>query len=330
MSTPVRAAARPGSEPAREARDAFLRDVLDGLTAPRKTLSAKYFYDAQGSALFEAITRQPEYYPTRAETAILAEHGAQIAASLPAGAALVELGSGSSAKVRRLLPHLPGLKAYVPVDVSGEFLEEEARTLRRDFPALRVAPVVGDFTRALALPADVARGPIAGFFPGSTLGNFDPGEAAALLRRLATGFGQGAMLIVGIDLAKDAAILNAAYNDAAEVTAAFNLNVLAHINRVCGADFDLAGFSHLAFYDEGRRRIEMHLVSRRDQAVRIAGTTIAFAAGETIHTENSYKYTVPGFRALAGEGGWSVVRTWTDPEGLFAVHALRTTSIQRH
>lgn len=313
----------------RSGRDAFLRDVLEGLSATRKSLSPKYFYDAEGSALFEAITRLPEYYPTRAETAILTEHGSEIAAALPDGASLVELGSGSTAKVRRLLPHLPRLKAYVPVDVSGEFLAEEARVLRRDFPRLRVEPVVGDFTRALPLPDDVARGPIAGFFPGSTLGNFDPAAAAALLRRLATGFGQGAMLIVGIDLAKDTAILTAAYNDSAEVTAAFNLNVLAHINRELGADFDLSAFSHLAFYDEAKRRIEMHLVSRRQQTVWIAGTPIAFESGETIHTESSYKYTPASFRALAQDGGWSVVRSWTDPDGLFAVHALRTTSIQR-
>jgi dimethylhistidine N-methyltransferase len=315
---------------AREGREAFLADVLEGLTASRKRLPAKYFYDAQGSALFEAITRQPEYYPTRTETAILSRHGAEIAAALPPHAALVELGSGSSAKVRHLLPHLPDLKAYVPVDVSAAFIEAEAAGLRRDFPALRVEPVVGDFTRRLALPPDVAQGPIAGFFPGSTLGNFEPGDAAALLRRLATGFGRDATLVVGIDLVKDAAVLDAAYNDAAEVTAAFNLNVLAHINRELGADFDLGAFAHLAFYDPERARIEMHLVSRRAQSVRIGGVTIAFASGETIHTENSHKYTVPRFRALAQEGGWSLVRTWTDPDGLFAVHALRTTSLKRH
>ncbi|TGD99768.1 L-histidine N(alpha)-methyltransferase [Methylobacterium nonmethylotrophicum] len=308
----------------------FLQDVLSGLGAPRKQLSAKYFYDRRGSELFEAITRLPEYYPTRTELAILDRDGPEIAAGLPPGAALVEFGSGSTTKVRRLLPHLPDLAAYVPVDVSEEFLRSEADELGRDFPRLRVEPVAADFTRPFGLPDDLKDAPKAGFFPGSTLGNFEPEAAAALLGSFARTLGTGSTLIVGIDLVKDKAVLDAAYDDAAGVTADFNLNLLTRINRELGADFDLDGFSHQAFFDENLGRIEMHLVSRKSQLVTVAGVPFHFASGETIHTENSYKYTVPGFRALARAAGWEHARVWTDPDGLFSVHALKASTIRRH
>ncbi|GJD64514.1 L-histidine N(alpha)-methyltransferase [Methylobacterium frigidaeris] len=314
----------------------FLQDVIAGLRAPQKHLSAKYFYDRRGSDLFEAITRLPEYYPTRTELAILDQYGPEIAAGLPPGAALVEFGSGSTAKVRRLLPHLSDLAAYVPVDVSEEFLRSEAEELGRDFPRLRIEPVAADFTKPFALPDDLKDAPKAGFFPGSTLGNFEPELAAALLGSFArtlgagTGAGTGATLIVGIDLVKDKAVLDAAYDDSAGVTAAFNLNLLTRINRELGADFDLDGFAHQAFFDENLGRIEMHLVSRRSQLVTVAGVPFHFASGETIHTENSYKYTVPGFRALARGAGWEHKSVWTDPDGLFSVHALTASTIRRH
>ncbi|GJE01001.1 L-histidine N(alpha)-methyltransferase [Methylobacterium isbiliense] len=308
----------------------FAEDVLAGLRAPRKHLAAKYFYDRQGSALFEAITRLPEYYPTRTEFGILERDGPAIAAEVAPGSALVELGSGSTQKVRRLLPHLRDLAAYVPVDVSEEFLRSEAEDLRADFPHLRVEPVAADFTQPFALPEDLAGLPRAGFFPGSTIGNFEPQAAAALLRHVAATFGAGARLIVGVDLVKDKAVLDAAYDDAAGVTAAFNLNLLTRINREIGADFDLDAFAHQAFFDPDHSRIEMHLVSRRAQTVTVAGIPIAFASGETIHTENSYKYTVESFRALARSAGWEGRAVWTDPDRFFSVHALGLTSIRRH
>ncbi|TXN67953.1 L-histidine N(alpha)-methyltransferase [Methylobacterium sp. WL6] len=302
---------------------AFLEDVLAGFAKPQKTLPAKYFYDAVGSDLFEQITRLPEYYPTRTELGILDMRGAEIAAALPRGAALVEFGSGSTVKVRRLLRHMPDLAAYVPVDVSETFLRSEAAALQGDHPALRIAPIAADFTQPFALPHDLGDAPRAGFFPGSTIGNFEPTEAGRLLRQFGDVLGEGATLVVGVDLVKDAAVLEAAYDDAAGVTAAFNLNLLTRIDRDLSGTFAAAAFAHRAVFNRAASRIEMHLVSRADQTVTVAGHAFAFAEGETIHTENSYKYTLDGFRALAAEAGWSPVTVWTDPERLFSVHALR-------
>ena len=301
----------------------FLADVWDGLGASPKALPAKYFYDAAGSALFEQITALPEYYPTRTELGILDERGPDIAALLPDGAALVEFGSGSTAKLRRLLRHLPGLSAYLPVDVSGDFLREQAETLRGDFPDLTVEPVVADFTRPFTLPEGFKGRALAGFFPGSTIGNFEPGEAARLLDVFGRILGTGAMLVLGVDLVKDRAVLEAAYDDAAGVTAAFNLNLITRINRELDGEIDPDSFAHRAFFNEAASRIEMHLVSRRAQTVRVAGRSFAFAEGESIHTENSYKYTLDGFRALAARAGWASLEAWTDPDGLFSLHALR-------
>jgi len=301
----------------------FLDDVRAGLTGGRKTLSPKYFYDAAGSELFEAITALPEYYPTRTEIGILDERGPEIAALLPKKAALVEFGSGSTAKLRRLLRHLPDLAAYVPVDVSGEFLAEQAATLREDFPDLTVEPVVADFTRPFALPESIALAPRAGFFPGSTVGNFEPAEAQTLLQRFGDILGPGALLILGVDLVKETGRLEAAYDDAAGVTAAFNRNLLKRINRELGGDFDLDAFAHRAVFNREASRIEMHLVAQSDQTVRIGGDGFTFRRGETIHTENSYKYTLDSFRALAGRAGWHSVQAWTDADALFSVHVLR-------
>jgi L-histidine N-alpha-methyltransferase len=305
------------------ALDALRADVLAGLAASPKRLPPKYFYDAQGSALFEEITALPEYYPTRTELGILAAHGREMAQWVPPGAALVEFGSGSATKIKLLLQHLRDLAVYVPVDVSRDFLLSEAEALAREYPALAIRPVVADFTMPFALPAEAAGGPCAGFFPGSTIGNFEPGAAAAFLRQAGDILGPEATFIVGVDLEKDRARLEAAYDDAAGVTARFNLNLLARLNRELGGDFDLGRFRHRAFYDEERHRIEMHLVSTAAQEVRVGEATFVFAAGESIHTENSYKYTLERFRRLATEAGWRAEDVWTDAEGLFSVHALR-------
>ena len=302
---------------------AFARDVIEGLTARPKRLSPKYFYDETGSRLFEDITELPEYYPTRSEVTILSDHAADIAKLIPQGAALVEFGSGSSKKVRILLRAAPRLAAYVPVDISSQWLTEEAARLRRDYPRLAVLPVAADFTQTFSLPRSLAALARAGFFPGSTIGNFEAHQASAFLQHAARILGETAMLIVGIDLVKDPKTLTAAYNDAAGVTAKFNLNLLARINRELGADFDLTGFCHQAFYNRERQRIEMHLASRVRQQVSVCGRGIEFRAGETIHTENSYKYTVESFGALARGCGWTPVAAWTDADGYFSVQALR-------
>lgn len=303
--------------------NAFLADALEGLQKDPKNLSPKYFYDAIGSALFEKITQLPEYYPTRTELRILSERGAAIAALIPRGSALVEFGSGSGAKIRLILRHRPDLAVYVPVDVSREFLLSEADALMASHPGLSVVPVEADFTEQFVLPTKVKGHPLVGFFPGSTIGNLDPPQAQDFLRRAATLLGPGALLIVGVDLEKDRARLEAAYDDAAGVTAQFNLNLLARMNRELGADFDLRRFRHRAFYNPALHRIEMHLVSTVAQQVRFGGTTIGFAAEETIHTENSYKYSLERFGSLAASAGWRSERVWTDEEKLFSVHALR-------
>ena len=313
---------RPASAP----DGTFLADVLAGLGSSPKRLAAKYFYDAVGSALFEEITRLPEYYPTRTELGILREHGSEIAAAVPPEAALVEFGSGSSIKVRVLLKHLGDLAVYVPVDVSAEMLAAEADCLAADFPHVAVKPVAADFTAPFRLPIEASGRPRIGFFPGSTIGNFEPAEAASFLRQAGRILGPGAAFIVGVDLVKDKAVLDAAYDDAAGVTARFNLNVLARINRELGGQFDLAQFAHRAFFNPERSRVEMHLVSRIAQQVRVGPARFDFAAGETIQTENSYKYTLDGLGALARSTAWRPERAWTDPASLFSVHLLRMAS----
>ena len=308
-----------------ETDSSFARDVIAGLTARPKRLSPKYFYDEAGAQLFEDITALPEYYPTRCELEILRGRAPEIARFFPSGSALIEFGSGSSKKVRILLAAAPTIAAYVPVDISSQMLVQEAEELRRDYPRLSVIPVEADFTQPFVLPAATAGMAHTGFFPGSTIGNFEPHEACAFLRhaaRMLGGGGRGAALIIGVDLVKDAGILHAAYNDRAGVTAKFNLNLLARVNRELDADFDLASFSHHAFYNSERHRIEMHLASKTRQKVRVAGRSIEFRVGETIHTENSYKYTLESFAALARGSGWRPVSAWTDASANFSIHAL--------
>jgi L-histidine Nalpha-methyltransferase len=303
--------------------DTFVADAIAGLTAKPKTLSPKYFYDLQGSALFDRITQLPEYYPTRCEIGILLDNAPAIASMFPSGSALIEFGSGSSRKARILLSAAATVEAYVPVDISGDFLQQDLAQLRRDLPHLLVHPLVEDFTQKFAIPRHLVRPPRVGFFPGSTIGNFEPDEAGRFLRHIGKMLGAGSLLVVGIDLVKDEETLNRAYNDAEGVTARFNLNLLARMNRELGADFDLAAFEHNAFFNREKSRIEMHLASTRHQTARINGAAIDFRAGETIHTENSYKYTVKSFRALARKNGWSPVKVFTD--GFFSVHVLRAT-----
>jgi dimethylhistidine N-methyltransferase len=304
-----------------EQTSAFAADVLDGLSQHPKRLSPKYFYDATGSELFEQITLLPEYYPTRTELGILRDHGAAIAAIVPKGSALVEFGAGATTKVRLLLEQC-AFGAYVPVDISGDFLKAQADALRQDFPGLAVYPVAADFTAPFILPEAVAGMPKVGFFPGSTLGNFEPHEACAFLRSARDILGQNARLIIGVDLEKDERVLYEAYNDKAGVTARFNLNVLHRINRELGGNFDLSAFTHRAIYNRDRHRIEMHLVSRKAQTVRVLGRSFSFRAGETIHTENSYKYSPERFAALARGSGWIPSERWSDAAGMFSVHAL--------
>ena len=319
MATAVQTALR--AAPSIETADPFAADVIAGLTAKPKRLPPKYFYDAVGSALFERITQLPEYYPTRCELALLRDNAPAIASLFPAGCALIEFGSGSSKKARILLGAAATVESYVPVDISGDFLQQDTAQLRRDFPRLAVYPVIADFTQAFAIPAPITALPRVGFFPGSTIGNFEPHEAAKFLRHAGNMLGDGAVLIIGVDLVKDMKVLCPAYNDAEGVTAKFNLNLLARINRELGANFDLTAFEHHACYNREHNRIEMHLASTKRQKVRVNGRALTFRAGETIHTENSYKYTIDSFQALARGTGWSALQSWTD--GLFGVLALK-------
>jgi dimethylhistidine N-methyltransferase len=292
------------------------------LTASPKRLSPKYFYDNTGSALFEQITELAEYYPTRTEVGILNDRAKDIAALIPPGAALIEFGSGSSTKTRIILSAAQSLGCYVPVEISAQFLHQQMAELRREYPRLSARPVAADFTKPFELPDAAQMMPKVGFFPGSTIGNFEPHEAAAFLRHAGRILGSGATFIVGVDLVKDTQVLQKAYNDSQGVTAKFNLNLLERINRELGAKFNLASFEHHAFFNRERSRIEMHLASLKRQRVRVCGECVDFRAGETIHTESSYKYSVESFGCLARGAGWSPVAVWTDADNYFSVHAL--------
>jgi len=302
--------------------DEFASAVLGGLSRPQKTLPCRFFYDARGSELFEAITRLPEYYPTRTETAILKAHAAEMVEGLPEGGVLVEFGSGSSRKTEIVLRQLPGLAAYVMIDVSQAALAGAKQRLAQHFPTLDVRAIVADFSLPLSLPDDLRGRAKTGFFPGSTIGNLTPGEAVRLLRVFRTALAPQGRLIIGADLKKDARRLVLAYNDGAGVTAAFNLNLLARINRELGGDFDLGAFRHEAIYNPRHGRIEMHLISQKDQCVTIQGQRFSFQAGESIHTENSYKYAIDQFQDLARAADWQPRRVWTDDKAMFSVHAL--------
>ncbi|MEM1093434.1 MAG: L-histidine N(alpha)-methyltransferase [Bacteroidota bacterium] len=304
--------------------DTLLDDVLAGLHAAPKTLPSKYFYDETGSRLFDAITELDAYYPTRTEMGIMDGYIGEMVEAIGKRALLVEYGSGSSLKTRVLLDHLPSLVGYVPIDISGEYLLATAYQLAERYPELPIAPIAADYTSDFRLPslADEAENVVA-FFPGSTIGNFTPEEAEAFLKGTARLVGAGGLLLMGVDLKKDKHILDLAYDDPEGVTAQFNLNILARLNRELGADFDLGAFAHRAFYNASEGRIEMHLVSRATQTVTIGSVAIHFEAGETIHTENSYKYTLNEAAALAARAGFGVERVWTDANDWFSVQLLR-------
>ena len=296
--------------------------VLRGLGQPQKVVPARYFYDAAGSELFEAITRLPEYYPTATEIGLLQAYGHAIAAMVGDVEVVVEFGSGSSAKTPGFLASV-GAASYVPIDISAAFLAMASADLAAKLPALTVLPVAADFTRPLKLPAAVAGRPLLGFFPGSTLGNCTPAVAVDLLRSFAATLGPGAWLVIGLDRRKDRAALEAAYNDGAGVTAAFNRNVLVRINAELGGDIDVDAFEHRAPWNARLGRIEMHLAAKRDLFFDVLGQRFTMAAGETIHTENSYKWTPREARLLARGGGWEPVADWTDAGGRFGLHLWR-------
>ena len=305
-----------------EPRLADIREeVRKGLTASPPGLSPRFFYDERGSELFEAITGQPEYYPTRAELEILEARREEIGEVLGRGSLLVEYGSGSSRKIRLLLDELRPL-AYMPLDISRDHLLDAARRLAADHPGLRVHAVCADYSEPLTLPWRPDAVPVSAFFPGSSIGNFERSAAASFLRRVHATLGPGGRLLVGVDRRKSAAVLEAAYNDTAGMTAEFNRNVLVHLRRMLGGDVDPADFEHRAFYDEQIGRIEMHLVARRDLSCRLGDLTLELRAGETLHTENSYKYAPEEFVRLAAEAGFARLQEWTDSGELFSVFAL--------
>lgn len=307
----------------RHSRDCLKDEVLAGLGRTPKTLPSKLFYDAEGSVLFEAICRLDEYYLTRAEISILEKAAVEIAEWVGEGAQLIEYGSGSSRKTCILLEALQPA-AYVPIEIAREALLHACEALSLLYPDLQLFPICADYTQPIRLPIQPGRIPARRlvFFPGSTIGNFLPAEALSFLQKAHQLAGEDGAMLVGVDLKKDAETLNAAYNDARGVTAAFNLNLLAHLNRELGADFDLAAFTHRAFYNEALGRVEMHLVSLKSQDVIIQRHRFHFHDGETIHTENSYKYSIEQFQQLAMAAGFEPIRYWTDPDRQFSVHYL--------
>jgi dimethylhistidine N-methyltransferase len=302
---------------------AFLAEVLAGLSARQKVVPARWLYDHRGSELFEAITTLPEYYPTRTEHSILERHAKNIAERVGRGRVVIEFGSGSSTKTPLLLSAIEP-EAYVPIDVSGEFLHESLQVLSCSFPALPVHPVVGDFTKPMQLPR-LGHSPRLGFFPGSTIGNFVASEAVDLLRTMATTLGDAAQLLIGVDRIKDPQILVPAYDDAAGVTAQFNLNLLDRINRELSGTIPVDAFRHRAIWNDDEARIEMHLLATRDLTFEVADHVFRMRAGETIHTENSIKYGTRDLRVLLRAGGWTPVAEWTDAQQLFSVVLAEAT-----
>jgi dimethylhistidine N-methyltransferase len=304
-------------------REDLFREVVAGLGQPKKALPCKLFYDAQGSALFEAICELDAYYPTRTEMRILENAAAEIAELTGEAPLLIELGSGSSRKTHVLLEAIEPV-SYIPVDISREALVLACDELQQRYPDLMLHPICADYTQPVPLPAgvDTACGRRLVFFPGSTIGNFTPAEALHFLKALRPLCGEDGAMLIGVDLKKNASILNAAYNDARGVTAAFNLNLLARLNRELEANFDLGAFRHSAFYNDTAGRVEMHLVSLQAQEVLIKGHGFHFHEGERIHTENSYKYTPEAFQRLAAEAGYEPLHCWTDADELFSVHSL--------
>jgi dimethylhistidine N-methyltransferase len=304
-------------------RNRELQEIIDGLSGRQKQISPKYFYDERGSQLFDEITRLPEYYLTNTEISIMRNNVNEMAECIGRQASLIEFGSGSSIKTRILLEHLSELAAYVPVDISEEFLLESASFLREDFPHIEVLPVVADFTKQFQLPTPRIM-PLRNvvYFPGSTIGNFEHPVATELLRVMYHEAGDGGALLIGVDLQKNSQVIEDAYNDSAGVTAAFNLNVLRHLNHAYGANFNLDNFEHSANYDKDGGRVVLELVSQDDQAIEIGTAKFYIARGETILTEYSHKYTLDGFAGLADEAGFEVARVWTDESRLFSVQFL--------
>jgi dimethylhistidine N-methyltransferase len=303
--------------------DSFGGSLTAGLARTPKEIACKYFYDAAGSSLFEQICELPEYYQTRTEMMLLDRHAAEIATLMGDNVELVEFGAGSLRKVRILLEAARNISAYTPLDISGDYLGVVVRALAADHPVLTLRPLIGDFTGTLEIPPLPGNPRRAGFFPGSTIGNFRPATAAGLLRRMRAGLNGGGLLI-GVDLIKDPARLHAAYNDAAGITALFNKNLMARANRELGADFDTDSFAHYAPYNAGAHRIEMYLVSLKRQSVTIGDQCFDFAAGEPVHTEDSHKYTIESFREMAARAGFNPRAVWTDEERLFSVHWLES------
>lgn len=303
-------------------RDEFLDDVLAGLIADRKSLNPKYFYDEAGSRLFERITELPEYYITRTETNLMQQITTDIADRCADARAIVEFGSGSGQRSDILLSALPDITRYVPIDVSEDLLASTSAVVEQAHPNVRVTPLVADFTGKMRLPGDTPQRRL-GYFPGSTIGNFLPADAISFMENAKAVLGTWSRMLIGVDLAKATDRLERAYDDAAGVTAQFNKNILTRMNEELGADFRLNQFAHQAFFDRDLSRIEMHLVSLADQRVSIDGEyRVNFRAGETIHTENSHKFTIDGFSQLAKKAGWSPVKHWIDDERLFSVHLL--------
>lgn len=298
----------------------FRADVLRGLAQPQKTLPCRWLYDDRGSELFEEITQLPEYYPTRTETSILREHAEDMAAFCGPDVVLFEYGAGAGIKTEILVSELRSPRLYVPIDIAGDFLELTAARFREKFPQLAIQPIVSDFTADFPWPPSLPPGPRVAFFPGSTIGNLNAAEAASFLRRMRR---HTSTAIIGVDLQKPLDILLPAYDDPTGVTAQFNLNLLTRINRELGANFVIEAFQHQARWNDAESAIEMHLLSRCTQSVSLAGRSFDFAAGETIHTESSRKYSLERFAGLAGDNGWDVAKLWTDPRGLFAVFGLR-------
>jgi L-histidine N-alpha-methyltransferase len=301
---------------------AFRRDVLAGLAAPIRAIPSRWLYDRRGSELFEEITRLPEYYLTRTETPLLEAHSGEVGALVGSGSAIVEFGSGSSMKTRILIRHAEP-SAYVPIDISGDFLREAAAEIAAEFPAVAVHPVEADFMRAISLPAEIAAVPKLGFFPGSTIGNMVAGTAVDLLRAMKATLGVGAWLFIGADRVKDPAELLRAYDDPRGITAAFNLNLIERINRELDGDIPVEAFRHRALWNEARSRIEMHLEATRDVRFGVGGLRFAMTKGETIHTENSHKYGARDARFMLLAGGWEVKREWSDKEERFTLLLAR-------
>jgi dimethylhistidine N-methyltransferase len=299
------------------------QDILIGLTAAQKRLSPKYLYDERGSQLFDEICSLPEYYPTRTELELLRANAAELAALVGPRAEIVELGAGSSLKACRLLTYLREPARYLPVDISAEYLKTQAAEVAGAFPSVVVEPVLADFTRPFTLPRQLARERTLVFFPGSTIGNLSRSHAAALLASLATRL--GGQLLIGVDICREAPVLHPAYNDSSGVTAAFNLNVLARLNRELGADFDLDSFEHDAVYDAEQERIEMRLVSTSAQVVTIGGVAIPFRPGEYIVSEHSHKYAPDELAAIARAGGWELRRCWIDDDERFSLSLFRVS-----